>query len=274
MTITPQIHRIDNPAKYYRGIDPDRTIPDLQAIIEDAIRNHPRSLQKIIGPSSLGSACDRCLITELAGLLADDESAPWLPTIGHAVHDWLEGVVIKHLMTTGSDRYIPEGRVSVGTVGGLTIDGNSDVLDLHTGTVVDYKCTGTTTLRKVAKNGPSLTYQRQAQLYGKGWENAGFVVKSVAVWMLPRNGFTIGSGYLWQVDYDRADAEATIARADMFAQAIGMFGPETVLGSAGAHTGTEFSCPDDKAAEKAAKQLDGLLSPQTPSATGAGTNAA
>jgi hypothetical protein len=255
-------------------LDPERTIPDLQAVLEHAILNHDRSLQRTIGPSSLGSACDRCLITELAGLKEPDTTAPWLPTIGTAVHEWAEHAILSHLMTTGSDRYITEGRVLVGVVGGVEIWGNSDVFDTWTGTVVDFKVTGTTTLRKTTKDGgPSLTYRRQGQLYGKGWQDKGFDVRSVAVWMLPRNGFTIGSGYLWQTDYDRADAEATIARADLFARAIATFGAEQVLAKAGPHTFTEFACGDPKAEEKAAKQLDGLLI-QTPSATGAGTNAA
>jgi len=257
----------------YRGLDAACAIPDLQAVIEHAIRNRPRTLQKAIGPSSLGSECDRCLIEELAGLAEPEDIAAWLPTLGVALGEWLEGVVIKHLMTTGSDRYIPEGRVTVGYVGGVEIGGNTDVFDTWTGTVIDYKLIGTTTLRKMHKQGASTTYKRQVQVYGKGWEDAGFVVKSVAVWGLPRNGFTIGSGYVHQEPYDRATAEATIARADMFARAISHFGAEQVLEKAGPHSGTEFHCPDPKAEEKAAKQLDGLL-PTTPSATGAGPNAA
>lgn len=275
MTIT-----MPAPATFFRGLDPETAIPDLQAIIEDAICNRPRSLQKTIGPSSLGSGCDRCLITELAGLKEPEDGAPWLPTIGVALGEWLEGVVLRHLMTTGSDRYITEGRVRVGQVDGVDIGGDTDVFDLWTGTVIDYKLVGTTTLRKVRKRqddktptGASITYRRQVQTYGKGWEDAGYVVKSVAVWMLPRNGFRISDGYLHQEPYDRAVGEATLARAHMFAQAIRYFGADAVLASAPPHTGDEFSCDDPKADEKKAKQLDGLLIP-TPGATGSGSNAA
>jgi hypothetical protein len=221
----------------------EQTIPDLQNIIEHAILNAERSLQTTIGPSSLGSGCDRCLITELAGLKPEEGRAPWLPTIGTAVHDWLEATVIRHLMASGTDRYIPEGRVLVGHVDGQPIHGNSDLFDVHTGTVVDYKVTGTTTLRKCRTHGPSLTYQRQAQLYGKGWEDKGFDVRSVAIWFLPRNGYTIDNGFLWQAPYDRADAENTLARANAFAAGIRAIGAEAVLASAPPHTGTEFSCP-------------------------------
>lgn len=224
-------------------LDPEQTIPDLQAVLEDAILNHERSLQTTIGPSSLGSGCDRCLITELAGLKPAEERAPWLPTIGTAVHDWAEYAILRHLMVTGSDRYICEGRVLVGAVDGVEIWGNSDLFDTWTGTVVDYKVTGTTTLRESRRHGPKTTYQRQAHLYGKGWQDKGFQVRSVAIWFLPRNGFTIDAGHLWQQPYDRADAEATLARADMLAAAVRAFGADTVLASAAPHTGSEFSCP-------------------------------
>lgn len=224
-------------------LDPAQTIPDLQDVLESAITNHERSLQKTIGPSSLGSDCDRCLITELAGLKEPDAYAPWLPTIGTAVHEWAEHAVLVHLMTTGSDRYICEGRVLVGVVDGVEVWGNSDVYDTWTGTVVDFKLVGTTTLREVRKSGAKPTYRRQGQLYGKGWQDKGFDVRSVAIWFWPRNGFTIDSGYLHQEDYDRADAEKTIARADMFAVMVRTLGADAVLAQAGPHTGSEFSCP-------------------------------
>lgn len=251
-------------AALYRGVDPESTIPDLLDIHEAAIRNHPRTLQTRIGPSSLGSECDRCLIRELAGLDREDpEDAPWLPTLGHAAHDWLEGNIIQHLMATRTDRWVPEGKVAVGTIGGIEITGHSDVLDVHSGTVVDYKLVGTTTLRKVRKAGATLTYRNQAQSYGKGWEDGGFVIKSVAIWFLPRNGFRMSDGFIHQESYDRSMAERAIARADMFARAIQTFGVEAVLAKAPPHTGTEFSCPDPKAEEKAQRQLDGLIAPAT-----------
>ena len=219
------------------------TLTDLTAIIETAILNIPRNLQTQIGPSSLGSPCDRCLITELANLQAPDEYAPWLPTIGTAVHEWLEAALIRHLMTSGSDRWIPEGKVEVGTIGGQPITGHSDVYDTLTGTVVDYKLVGTTSLRTARTEGPKLTHQRQTHLYGRGWANAGYKVRNVAIWYLPRNGMRIRDGLYWEEPYNEQIALDALARADMFAAAIRTMGADTVLGMASPHTGTEFSCP-------------------------------
>lgn len=254
------------------SLHPDQAIPDLQAIIEDAIRNDPRSLQTELGPSEIGCDCDRCLIAMLAGDKLDDEYAAWLPALGRAAHEWLEYVVNRHLATTGSDRYLTEGRVAVGTVGGHEISGNSDVFDVHTGTVIDYKLVGTTTLRDCRKNGAKTTYRRQGHLYGRGWAAAGYDVRSVAIWYLPRNGFTIGGGYLHQEPYDEQVALDAINRADQFANWIAVMGADAVLASAPPHTGHEFSCPDEKADEKASRQLAGLI--QTPDAGSAGHNAA
>lgn len=257
-------------------LPPERAIPDLQAILEHAIANDERTLQTELGPSELGTDCDRCLIHMLAGTPAD-EGAPWLPTIGRAVHEWAEVALIRHLMTTGSDRYLPEGRVAVGQLRGVDITGSSDVLDIHTGTVVDYKLVGTTTLKKVkaAKGHPGLTYARQANLYGRGWALAGYDVRSVAVWFLPRNGFRISDGHVWQTPYDEQVALDALERANRLAGFVDTFGVDTVLASAPPHTGTEFSCERYGATPKADRQLDGLIPPQAPAARpGAGSNAA
>lgn len=255
-------------------LPPERTIPDLQAILEHAIANDERSLQTALGPSEIGTDCDRCLIRMVAGERGED-GTPWLPTIGTAVHEWAEMALVRHLMTTGTDRYLPEGKVAVGQLRGVDVTGHSDVFDVHTGTVVDYKLVGTTTLRKLkaAKGHPGLTYSRQANLYGRGWASAGFDVRSVAVWFLPRNGFRITDGAVWQEPYDEAVAVEALDRANRFAEWVDLFGVETVLAGAPPHTGTEFSCSrfdiDPKA--KAGNQLTGLI-PSAPAAhPGAGS---
>lgn len=240
------------------------TLTDLTGIIEAAITGDPRPhIHGKIGPSSLGSPCDPCLIAALAGMKPPDQAPPWLPTVGTAVHEWLETAMIRHLAATGTDRWLPEMHVTVGHVDGTPSTGYVDLFDTHTGTVIDYKLTGTTTLRRARKEGPSLTYQRQAHLYGRGCVLAGYQVRNVAIWYLPRNGLRVTDGLYWEVPYDEQTALDAIARADMFASAIRIHGGATVLDMAGPHTGTEFSCPEDTdaAARKAAKQLDGLISP-------------
>jgi hypothetical protein len=252
MTVTAPASRVLLP--------PAQTIPDLFDLLEHAIRNQPRTLQTTLGPSEIGVACDRCLIDMLAGRphYADDQ-APWLPTIGNAVHDWIEQAIVDHLIATGTDRYIPEGKIAVGQVRGVDITGHSDVYDVHTGTVVDWKVTGTTTLRKVTRSGASLTYRRQAHLYGRGWALAGYDVRSVAIAFLPRNGFSLRDGRLWQEPYDEAIALEALDRANTLAGFLDTFGYDAVTAGAPAHTLEEFTCPKEGSTADASSQLKGLI---------------
>lgn len=230
-------------------LPPEQTLPDLRSLVEHAVMNDPRTLQVALGPSEIGVGCDRCLAHMLAGHLKRENGLPWLPTIGNAVHDWLETVVLQHLMRTGSDRYVPEGKVSVGQLRGVDITGHSDVLDTWTGTVVDYKVVGATTLKKVGvKRGapqgdPGATYRRQAHLYGRGWASAGYDVRAVAVWFMPRNALSIDSGFFWGPEpYDEQVALDALARANALAAGVDVLGVDAVLAQMPPHTGHEFTC--------------------------------
>lgn len=238
-------------------LDPSTTIPDLQALIEYAIDHYPRRLQLALGPSDIANDCDRCLVETLgkmhsrltyAGPTMDpeqwaanvrDQGSPWLPTIGRCVHSWLDEVARNNPL----GRWLPESRVTVGTVGGQPISGSADVYDLWTDTVVDYKVVGLTTLKDFRAHGAKASYRRQIMLYGLGFWLLGYPVHSVAIWCLPRNGWTIDRGYLHQEPFDHAFALATLARAESFYRAIEMFGYGTVISSAPEHTHKEFSCP-------------------------------
>lgn len=243
-------------------LDPERTIPDLLKIIEGAILNDPRTLQVELGPSEIGTGCDRCLIHLLAGHKTVEHVAPWLPTIGHALHAWLEQAVFTSMLPDLSRRrYITEGKVAVGHIGGVQISGSSDVLDTHTGTVVDYKISGKPKIDATRRKGPVQTYQAQAHLYGKGWEDAGYDVRSVCIWLLPRNAVSLRQGHPWQVPYDRAVAETALSRANALHAGITSFGVDQVLGMTGAHTGAEFSCGrfPGETTRDTGRQLDGLI---------------
>lgn len=229
----------------FSGADPALVPAELKTIIEAAIINTPRSLQTRIGPSELGITCTRCLAHRLAGTPERPEAA-WLPTIGTAVHEWLEGVILRSEQTRVSlglpGRYLPECKVNVGTVGGVQITGSTDVFDTASGTVVDWKIVGVTTLRSVKGNGASDQYRHQGNLYGKGWEDAGYIVKSVLIYFLPRNAGTLADAVPFQFDYDRADAEATLLRADSLANLIHDVGLAEVLAGLPPHDGSGFSC--------------------------------
>lgn len=66
----------------------------INAIVAQGINNQPRSQQKLIGPSEIGTSCVRCLARKLAGVEKlppqGINDVPWLPAIGTAVHTMLE----------------------------------------------------------------------------------------------------------------------------------------------------------------------------------------
>jgi hypothetical protein len=205
----------------------------------------PRHTQKLIGPSELGNPCDRCLAHRLGGTPQRPQAA-WLPQIGTAVHEWAEMVLLRHEAARAKlgmpGRFLLEHQVTVGQIRGEDITGCSDVFDTHTGTVVDWKVVGGTTLKQAKAHGPSPGYQRQAHLYGKGWQDAGFHVTTVCVYYLPRNAVSLSESYAWMDPYSRQVAEVTLLRADLLAARIAAEGMLPVLEQLPPHTGQEFTC--------------------------------
>lgn len=185
-----------------------RAYRDARKVVESNILHHPRSLQKEIGPSEIGTDCQRCLAAKLAGWPEEREVA-WLPAIGTAMHaqlaEWFEAV--------DEDRYLSEHRVNVGQIGETEIWGSSDLFDKKTGTVIDFKVVGAGTL-KSAKDGPSDQYRVQAHLYGRGFVKAGFKVNEVAIWYMPRNYYSLDGGVFWHEPWDEDVAIEALANAN------------------------------------------------------------
>lgn len=254
----------------YAGGSGEDSLAEVRRIIEHHIKNRPRSLQKRIGPSSLGMECLHCLGAKLAEWDEQDyNGAAFLPWIGSAVHRALEDVFVEHenqrnaVHTTGL-RWVSEGRVVVGTVGGREIDGTFDLLDVVTGTVIDFKLVGANTLR-AAKAGPSPTYRAQAHLYARGLNDAGIRVDTVAIAYLPRNAVSLDSAVWWHEPHDRGLADAVLARADRVAanlaaleEAAGVEARDAWITSLPRAEGC-FSCQKFPDRPTAARPFDDLL---------------
>ena len=206
----------------FDGTSPDASIGQVRGVIEHAVINSPRSLQKRIGPSEVGTACDHCLAAKLAGWEQTEEGMAWLPFVGTAVHAELERIVTEHENarnanhTTGR-RWLCERRVTVGQIGGVDITGSTDLFDVAAGTTWDWKIVGPGTLKSVRAHGPSEVYRVQAHLYGRGWAAAGHDVRHVGIVYLPRNDMRgIDAGLLWHEPYNAQVAVDALARAERF----------------------------------------------------------
>lgn len=204
----------------YAGTSPATALTDARTVIENAITNHPRTLQTTIGPSEIGTPCEHCLAAKLAGW-TQNRDIGWLPTIGTAVHAWIEQAFITHENNRGAQhngglRYLTEAPVMVGHIAGQEIWGSTDLVDLAAGMTIDWKIVGPTTLKK-AKTGPTEVYRTQADLYAKGWNDAGHRIDTVAIAYLPRNSVSLQDAVWWSAPHDRARAEAALDRANTIA---------------------------------------------------------
>ena len=193
------------------------TRTDMLTVIENGIRRQPRSLQKLIGPSEIGTPCDHCLAAKLAGWEETQRDTAWLPFIGTAVHaalaDFFEAANDQSHRLGEPKRWRVEQRVEVGTIGHHHISGTCDLYDTATGTVCDFKIVGAETLR-TAKAAPKDVYRTQVHLYGLGYENAGHTPERVMIAHLPRNATSLSQAVIWDEPYDRDTAVTALARAN------------------------------------------------------------
>jgi len=182
---------------------------DLLTMIRARDAATPRHLQRELGPSEVGHPCMRKMAF---GMLEVEECNPQfdpLPSIiGTATHAWLDSAASHANMVLGRERWLTETRVQV-TPG---LAGSCDLYDTDTATVIDWKVVGTPRLAKYRKD-PGPAYRNQVFLYGKGFENAGYAVKRVAIAFVPR-GATLHSFHLWRADYDPRVADDCLKRRE------------------------------------------------------------
>lgn len=211
-----------------RGGSGDLAAAEYLDVITRAITNHPRSLQKRIGPSEVGNPCARRIGYKLLGAPeVNTGDVSWLPTIGTGVHGWLEDTFTAANAGQDSARYLVELTVSVGEIGGTDITGHVDLYDRVTATAVDWKIVGPTTLKGYRSNGPGQQYRNQIHLYGRGLTRRGLPVDRVMIAFLPRNE-AFGRAHIWHEPYDETVALAALERAegiDLTCKALGPNAP-------------------------------------------------
>ena len=194
-----------------RGADPDLVKPELTHFITTAINNHPRSQQIQIGPSEIGTPCRRRLGYKLLNTpeVNTDRGAAWKPTVGTAVHTWLQTALQSINDGLTYDRFYLEERVTVGQVNGQDID----VYDRVICWVLDWKIVGDKALRRYRIDGPGEQYRAQAHLYGRGFVAKGQPVDQVAIVFLPQNG-ELRDMHVWHEPYDEQVALDALNRAE------------------------------------------------------------
>lgn len=170
-----------------------------------------RSAQTTLGPSEIGTPCDRRLALAVMDVPPVNPGGDgWAAFVGTCTHGGMEDVY--RWADAGTGRYAVEIRLTFGSV--LVPKGTSDLLDRKEGDIVDWKVMGDYSLKKFKAEGPSDTYRIQAHTYGYGAEQAGEKVRRVNIVGLPRAGSSLDQMHVWSEPYDRDVAKQAIARVE------------------------------------------------------------
>lgn len=207
------------PDAYRLPADHDQLRTDLTDVITEAITWHPRSQQTLPGPSEIGTPCVRRLGYKMLAVPAvnTDRGAAWKPTVGTAVHTWLQETFTGYNDRHKVDRFYLEQKVTCGYLNGQPLKGTCDLYDRATATVVDWKIVGLAALKRYRVDGPGDQYRTQGHLYGRGFARLGLPVERVAICFLPQNG-ELTDMHLWSEPYDEQIALDALTRAEGIAQ--------------------------------------------------------
>lgn len=187
-----------------------------------------------VGPSILGSECDKCVWRALDAVLnrrvVDPDTSPyWLGAeLGTAFHDRLEALSAIH---DAPGTVLTEHKLVVGEVGDLEIRGKIDRFEIESGRIVDYK--GSTRKDKPALlasyeheleeyEGEPGTHKKmrhklrnylgQLHMYGPALIEAGYEVNEVVLEFFMRDGSGDGDIYVLDFEYNPDFAEALWSR--------------------------------------------------------------
>jgi len=170
-----------------------------------------RSAQTTLGPSEIGTTCDRRLAMALLGSVPVNPGGDgWAAFVGTSTHVGMAEVYEWANASTG--RYAVEIPLTFGSV--VVPKGTSDLLDRREGEIIDWKVMGAYSLKKFKAEGPSETYRIQGHVYGYGATLQGEKVRRISIVGLPRAGSSLDEMHVWSEKFDKKVALAAIARVE------------------------------------------------------------
>lgn len=177
----------------------------LRNVIHGHAERAPRSLQSHLGPSELGSPCDREVAGKMAAIPATNHvGSPWPSIRGTALHAWVADAFLADNTKTGRLRWVAEQKVTPHP----DHPGTADLYDAEERAVVDHKFLGATSLQKIkSPEGPPRHYVVQLLLYGLGYRLLGLPVDKVVIAAYPATAATLDGIYVWERPYTPADDE-------------------------------------------------------------------
>lgn len=179
----------------------------LTEIIQWGQNNSDRSKQVALGCSEVGQECELRLAYRIANMPPLNWPDSWPAIVGTSIHAWMEKAVNDFQAIHETKSWLTELAVYPSTI----VAGHTDLYDIDTASVLDWKFPSPDNLKKMRANGPSPQYITQVQLYGLGHERAGRPVKRVGIAALGRQGW-LKDLWVHTVDYDRQHALDAVQR--------------------------------------------------------------
>lgn len=154
-------------------------------------RPRGRTSQAHLGPSELGSVCDRKLVYRLIGTkpFAHGSGPNWPAIVGTSVHSWMEKML--EWLDQDRGRFLIEHGVEI--IEG-EVSGTLDVYDRLQKRVRDWKFPGARAVRKYRLEGIGAQYRMQGQIYGYGLTRQGETPKDISVLMIARDAQSVEQG--------------------------------------------------------------------------------
>lgn len=207
----------------HRGIEITARLKEMFYAYSNRRSSDNRGAQSTLGPSEIGTPCDRRLAMSLLQIPPVNPGGDgWASFVGTAIHAALADMFL--WANGNSGRYEVEMPLRFPSV--LVPKGTGDLLDRSMLMFVDHKCQGSWSRNKLKTSGPGDTYRAQVHTYAYGATLRGEVVEHVAIISWPREASNLDDLYTWTEPYNPSVAHEALARVDRIADlALGTHGP-------------------------------------------------
>lgn len=176
-----------------------------------------RSAQVAMGPSGMGTPCDRRLAFSLMRMPSVNPGGDgWAAFVGTCIHAGLAEMFL--WANHGSGRFAVEEELKFDSK--LVPKGTADLIDRTLFMVDDHKCQGRWSRSKLKSTGPIPTYRVQAHVYAYGARQRGERVEHVAIISWPRDESTLDDLYVWTEPYSPSIAKAAFERVEQIGEKV------------------------------------------------------
>lgn len=170
-----------------------------------------RSAQVTMGPSEMGTPCDRRLALSIMRMPPVNPGGDgWAAFVGTCIHAGLEQMFM--WADAGTGRFAVEQRLEFGHA--IVPKGTADLIDRTLLMVLDHKCQGRWSRNKLKTQGPTPTYRVQAHVYAHGARLRGEKIEKIAIVSWPRDEASLDDLYVHVEDYNPGIVKTAFERVD------------------------------------------------------------